>query len=133
MGARIRHKISKHIPSAFQGQLTFSAPAGLALSAPHPGERLVMRGLFFTLAALACAYVYFVAVSVLHIMARTESETESAKLASSVGLLEREYFALSEAVNIESGSRVGLAPVSDIEYVYRPGAVGVADASPNEI
>jgi hypothetical protein len=134
MGARIKRRIRTHIPSAFQGRLDFSASArALSLSSEHPAERAILRGLFFVLALLACAYLYFVGASILHIIARKESAAESARLASSVGALEEEYFALSEGVTLESMTRVGLSPVSDTVYLYRPGAVGQADGEPHEI
>lgn len=132
---RLQHKISKHIPSIFQGKLDFAAPrtSAFALSVEHPLERTIIRGLFLALIACASLYLYFVGASILHIMARKEASAESGRLSSRVGLLEREYFALSEGVNLESGSRVGLAPVADKSYVYRPGAVGSAIGLPNEI
>jgi hypothetical protein len=131
---RLQHKISKHIPSIFQGRLDFAAPRpGLALSVEHPLERTIMRGLFFMLVALICGYLYFVGASILHVIARKEALAESAKLSRAVGALESRYFALADDVDIDSGARVGLAPVTDVGYVYRPGAVGRAETSANEI
>ena len=91
------------------------------------------RVLVLTLFTLVCGYLYFVGASVLNIIARKEAILQVTERATAVGNLERNYFALSEGVTLESGSRVGLAPVSETHYVYRPGAMGIAGAPRNEI
>ena len=122
------HKISKHIPSAFQASLDFAVPArrNFSLSVEHPAEGVAMRILFLALLACICMYLYFVGASVLNIMARKEASAQVSERATHIGGLEREYFTLAEDITLESGVRVGLAPVSETHYVYRPGAVGVA-------
>ncbi|MDO8481548.1 MAG: hypothetical protein Q7S75_00515 [bacterium] len=128
MGRRI------HKPSIFQGRLQFPASNGtFALRAEHPLERAAFRVLFAILAVLIFAYLYFVAASILNVIARKEALSQSAQLGSAIGAYERDYFAISEKVNRDAGAPLGLYPVSNIAYIHRPGVVGQALASKNEI
>lgn len=91
------------------------------LASEHPFERAVMQSLFFALAALLCAYLYFVGASVIHIIARKEATAQTVRLESAIAVMEQQYFALSRSVDGASASELGLAPVSGTHYVYRPG------------
>ena|SRR3989344_530141 len=133
MRARI-HKISKHVPSIFQGRLDFSAVQhGISLSTEHPAEFLMRRVFAVALIALICGYLYFVSASVLNVMARKEALTRTALIQGSIGGLEQEYFKLSQSVRPNSGAALGLSPVAQTQYVYRPGNVGAATIVRNEI
>ena len=119
------HKISKYAPSIFQGRLSFDATAhGVSLSIEHPTERLVLRVLCALLITLVCGYLYFVSASVLNVVARKEALTRIALVQGRIGGMEQEYFALSDSVSPQSGETLGLLPVKDTQYVYRPGNVG---------
>ncbi len=96
------------------------------LSLEYTYERVAFRVLFAILGVLLCGYLYFVGASVLNIIARKEATRSSAALQSSIAGLEKQYFALSDEVTPESGSSLGLAPVSGTDYVYRPGATASA-------
>lgn len=132
MRARIQ-KISKFAPSIFQGRLDFSARGGVSLTLEHPAERVMFRVLAGTLGILACAYVYFVGVSILNVIARKEALAQTASLASAVSSLERDYFAASQGVGPEDGVRLGLTPVSNTVYVHRPGNAALVTLPSNEI
>ncbi len=126
MRARLQ-KISKYRPSVFQGRIDFAVSGhGITLTAEHPGERTVLRMLLGALLALALAYLYFVSASVLNVIARKEALVQTASLATAVAAMEREYFAASGAVSPAEGVQLGLAPVVNTAYVYRPGALGDA-------
>lgn len=72
---------------------------------------------------LIFAYVTLVSLTIVHVIAREEAGDRSNSLRAVVGSLERDYFALSHGVGEKDGVSIGLAPVSNTEYVYRPGAV----------
>lgn len=128
MGRRI------HKPSIFQGQLQFPASRRtFALHVEHPLERVAFRVLFAILFILICAYLYFVVASVLNVVARKEAISRSTQLGSAIGAYERDYFAISEKVKPDAGAPLGLYPVSNIAYIHRPGVVGKAETSNNEI
>ncbi len=100
------------------------------LSLEYSFERVAFRVLFALLGIILCGYLYFVGASVLNIIARKEASRSSVSLQSSIAGLEKQYFALSEGVTPETGSTLGLSPVHETDYVYRPGAT--ASARPAE-
>ncbi|MBI2612761.1 hypothetical protein HYW59_03030 [Candidatus Kaiserbacteria bacterium] len=133
MRARIQ-KISKYAPSIFQGKLDFHGRRpGFSLTAEHPAERLFLRLLISAVVVLACAYAYFVGATILNVIARKEALADSVNLATAVSKLEREYFAISQRVGPEDGTRLGLSPVSKTIYVHRPGNAALSDVARNEI
>lgn len=128
MGRRI------HKPSIFQGQLQFPASRGtFAFHVEHPLERTAFRALLAIILLLVCAYLYFVVASVLNVIARKDAISRSTQLGSAIGAYERDYFTVSERVKPEAGTPLGLYPVSNVAYIHRPGVVGQALASNNEI
>lgn len=133
MGKRAYQKISKYKPSLFQGKFDFSAPRGFSLSYEHPMERLVQNGLALALILLACLYLYFITATVLNVIARKDALGKVAHIEGRIGGLEQQYFALSQEVDPSRAKAVGLTPVSDTSYVYRPGNVGAATIDPNAI
>lgn len=117
-------KISRYKPSIFQGKFEFSAgSAPVSLSLEHPRERLLLRVLGGLLVALICAYLYFVTVSVLNVITRKEALAQTTALQGKMGALEQRYLALSEIADPREAKALGLAPVQETEYVYRPGNV----------
>ncbi len=120
-------KISKYKPSTLQGTLHLEVArprAGLATE--HPFERRALSILSVVLAVLVGAYLYFVAASILNVMARSEATRQSAAIESSIGSLEQRYLALSQEVSPQAGQALGLAPVAETSYVYRPGNAATA-------
>ncbi len=128
MRARIQ-KISRYAPSIFQGRLDFAGRRhAFSLTSEHPGERLLFRALTFAVVLLAFSYVYFVGSTILNVIARKEALAESAKRATVVSKLEREYFAISQGIGLEDGTRLGLSPVAKTLYVHRPGNLSAGNA-----
>lgn len=128
------HKISKYAPSIFQGKLNFSSvQRDVSLSLEHPGERIVLRVLSIFLIAAIAGYLYFVSASILNVIARKEALTRISVIQGSIGGLEQRHFELSSGISPESGPSLGLAPITDRSYVYRPGNVGAATIARNEI
>ncbi|KKW24633.1 MAG: hypothetical protein UY74_C0026G0005 [Candidatus Kaiserbacteria bacterium GW2011_GWC2_52_8b] len=120
-------KISRHVPSVFQGSLDFSGGRTFSLTIEHPLEPLLFRGLFGCLAFLLCLYLYFVTASVLNVIAREEASSRTAELQNSISHMEQNYFALLQDLKPQTGASLGLAPVSQTSYVHRPGATALAD------
>lgn len=134
MGRKAYNKISKYKPSLFQGRFEFGVQRqGLSWAHEHPAERFVRHALVIGLLALGCLYLYFITSTVLNVIARKDALTKTATIEGSIGSLEQQYLALSKEVNASVASAVGLAPVSDTSYVYRPGTVGAATIEPNAI
>lgn len=100
------------------------------LSIEYSFERVAFRVLFALLGIILCGYLYFVGASVLNIIARKEASRSSVSLQSTIAGLEKQYFALTDAVTPESASTLGLSTVNSTAYVYRPGAT--ASARPAE-
>ncbi len=125
-------KISKYAPSIFQGRLNFATASGRGFSftTEHSYERTFLRVVLGVLAALAALYIYFVCASVLNVIARKDAMAQTARLASSISELERNYFAASQGVRPEEGAKLGLSPVSNTEYVYRPGNLSADRQAP---
>lgn len=98
-----------------------------------PSEETTTRLLCFMLLILVFAYVSFVSLSIVNVIARKEANDQATALRSVVGSLERDYFALSQTVGAANGDSLGLAPVSDTQYIHRPGSVGAVDGVRNEI
>jgi len=139
MGSRI-YKISKYKPSIFQGSFRFatthtrsSSRSGFSLTMEHPAERAILKLLVVALMTFLGAYVYFVSASVLNVIARKEALAQTATLSSTLSLLERDYYAAAAAVTPSVGERLGLVPISNTQYVYRPGTIGAARVVSNGI
>ena len=124
--------ISRLKPSIFQGKLDFDAVSKRQtsiLAVEHPAERVAFTVLIVILAPLICAYFYFVVASISHVIARKEADTNSAALQESIGGLEQQYFALSQSLTPQEATQMGLTPVKETQYVYRPGnSAAVASA-----
>jgi len=119
-------KISKHIPSVFQGSLDFSRGRAISLSVEHPLEAVISRYLMGIIVFLLLGYLYFVSASVLNVIARKEALTGIAKVQSTISVTEQQYFTLSQAMTPAEGASLGLAPLTETSYVYRPGNTAVA-------
>lgn len=90
------------------------------------GEHFVLRALFVVLALCIVAYVYFIGLSIMNVIANREASVESERLQSIVGDLEKEYFTLAKAVTPEMGVNFGLAKAESPDFVRR--ATGVASS-----
>lgn len=102
--------------------------AVLLLKTEHPLERPLFQAALFTLFILVSAYGYFIGISIFDAIGQKEAAAESVRLETTVGALETEHFALSETITPERGAGFGLSAVPK-KYVYRPGAVGVAQTA----
>lgn len=124
-------KISKYTPSIFQGRLELSAAGGISLTHEHPYERTMMHALLAVLAVLCFGYLYFVGMSVMNIVARKEADAQTSRLQSAIASLEQQYFALSKDVDESAAVAIGLAPVDETHYVFRPGNAAAATMASN--
>lgn len=122
-------KISRYIPSSSQAKLNlFVSERRVSLATEHTLEPLIRQALFAFLIAFFFLYLYLVSASVLNIMARKEASSATLALQSKVAELQGEYFALSESVDPALASAIGLAPIAETHYVYRPGNAAAASA-----
>lgn len=106
-----------------------AAPVSI-LTLEHPYERVITRTVFGLLCILACAYLYFVTFSVMHVVAHKEALVQSAHLTDSISQLERRYFDLSRSVTRDEGARLGLSDITP-SYVYATGNTAVNVTSPH--
>ncbi len=98
-----------------------------ALSAEHPAEGLLLRALSGVLISCIVLYLYFVSASVLNVITRSEAQLAASSLEGSIGVLQQEYFDLSQDVSRGHAVQLGLAPVAHVSYVHLPGDVGMVD------
>jgi hypothetical protein len=112
--------------------LRFRTASG-ALHTAFPREEGAVRLLGAILVLLAVSYLTIVSMSIVNVIARKEATDRAVALRATVGELEREYFALSGNLTAANGDIIGLAPVSDTHYIYRPGAVGSANGVRSEL
>ncbi len=99
----------------------------------HPVEAIALRVLGTLLILVVCGYLYFVTASILNVIARKEALTRVVVIQGSIGGLEQHYFKLSNGISPEMGGALGLTPINQQHYVYRPGNVGAATIARNEI
>lgn len=104
-----------------------------ALAIEYQWEHTLLRALLIMLALLTCGYLYFVAASVLNVIAHKEADVRSTRIETSIGMLERQYFSLSQELTPETGNALGLSAITDQWYVYRHGNVGQAGVSPTQV
>lgn len=105
----------------------------VVLAVEHPYEHIAFNVLLLVLGLLIFAYLYFVAASILNVVARREALAQSDRIESSIGGLEQRYFSLSQELTPDEGSRLGLVPLTQPSYVDRPGNVGQANVTENAI
>ncbi|MEN9561599.1 MAG: hypothetical protein RIQ56_872 [Candidatus Parcubacteria bacterium] len=94
------------------------------LTVEHPYETIAFRVFCATLFLLVCAYLYFVSASVLNVIARKDAMRQSLELTAKIGSLEQRYFNLSDSTTKEIAEELGLSPIAQTAYVFRPGNVG---------
>lgn len=127
-------KISKYRPLALQGTLQFAVGRPrVSLAMEHPLERRALSILTILFFVLAAGYLYFVASSILNVMARSDAMAHSRTIERSISTLEQDYLALSEGITPQRAGELGLAPVADTVYVYRPGNAAIAAENQHEI
>ena len=68
------------------------------LAIEYPLEVKLFRVCIVTLVVCLLAYLYLVAASVLNVIAQREAESNSMQIESSIGVLEEQYFTLSQAI-----------------------------------
>ncbi len=103
------------------------------LSYEHPLESVALRVCMALIAIFLMGYLYFVGASILNVIARKEADANAAHLQSAIADMEEQYFALSQSVDQSEAQRLGLAPITDAQYVYRPGQTAAATIESNEI
>jgi presenilin-like A22 family membrane protease len=87
-------------------------------------ERTLLRILLIILAFLTIAYVYFAVSSILNVIAHKEAVAQAAQIESDIGILEQQYFTISQGLTPEVGNALGLSPLATPQYIYRHGNVG---------
>ncbi len=112
--------------------IPFANPA-MVLHTSLPLEERAVQALGLIIACLLVAYIVFVSMSVVNVIASKEATDKISALRASVSQLENDYFALSDTVTEDSGAILGLAPVSKTNYVSRTGTVGAATRPRSEI
>lgn len=97
------------------------------LTKEHPLERLALRILIALVAALIFSYIYFIAASTFHIIARKQAETTGVAVQSASAQMNAEYYNLTAGLSPETASSMGLKSISKKEYVTRSIYLGYAD------
>jgi hypothetical protein len=124
--------ISKFKPSVFQGAFDFDAVSKrqtAVLAVEHPVERIAFTLLIGVLAVLICAYFYFVIASVFNVIGEKQADVASSNMQGNISTLEQQYFSLSQGLTPQAATDMGLAPIQNTSYVYRPGNAAAAPSS----
>lgn len=96
-------------------------------------ERTLLRATLAMLMLLTLGYLYFVTASVLNVIAHREAVAHTTKIESEIGLLEQTYFSVSQTLTPETGSALGLSPITNQKFVYRHGTIGRAGGAQTAI
>lgn len=102
-----------------------------ALTVAHPAELLLFKIFSAAIVIFACTYVYLVAATALNVIASREASARAATLESAVGTMQQQYFALSQAAAAAAPASLGLAPITETSFVYRPTTVGLVSPADN--
>ena len=114
--ARVRH-VGKNFKKGKRSHL------GNLQIQSNPGDSLI--------ALMLCGYVYVVSATALNVMAGREADAHAATLEGRLGALQQRYYSLARAISAESAVSLGLAPVAETDYVYRPSTVGIVYTGDN--
>jgi len=89
---------------------------------PHKHQQPLATTVCATLFAGAIvAYMYFVCISVVHVVLQEEARQEVASLRSDIATLEREYIAAQHAVSERIAAEPGLIAVGEKVFLRRGG------------
>lgn len=124
--------ISRFKPSIFQGRLDFenvSKRQTTVLAMEYSFERFAFPILSTILVVLVFAYFYFVIGSVFNVIGERQADAQSGNLQSSISSLEQQYFALAQDLTPQTAAAMGLTPIKNTTYVYRPGNAAAAPSS----
>ena len=102
-------------------QLKYGRVVSRTLISAFPIEELAIRMSGVFIAILVFLYLLLVGMTILNVISRKEALDEITRLRTSVGDLERQYFAASQVVTPDQATDLGLSPISRIVYVHRPG------------
>lgn len=97
------------------------------LTTPYYAERRWFFSVLSLFLILFCLYVYFISVSVVHVVARKEVEREIAHVNSRIGELEAAYIAAAQDIAPESLAQHGFltAPAEKI-YIEKANGLSLA-------
>lgn len=101
------------------------------LTAEHPAEHLVFNAIILAIVCTCCLYAYLVSMTALNVIAGREAAARAATLESTVGSMQQQYFALSQAVAAAAPDSAGLVRVAETAYVYRQSTVGLVTSTDN--
>lgn len=93
--------------------------------ATFTGESYILQALFLALGICIAAYLYFVGVSIMNVIANREASVETERLRSTVGSLEQDYFTLSKDVTSIVGTDIGLTQTVGSSFVKRNAGVAM--------
>jgi len=96
----------------------------IGLSREHVGEILLRRGAIALCVLLTFSYIYFASASVFHAVVQKTTEGQVEEAHTELAQLEREYFILSEQVDLKTASGLGLVRAQDKQFITRAVRVG---------
>ena len=82
-------------------------------------EQLVTTSCLAALVLASCGYMYFVSVSIVHVVLQQEAKQELGMLRSEISALEREYIAAQHAVSERIAGEPGLVAVGEKVFLRR--------------
>ncbi|HWO07771.1 MAG TPA: hypothetical protein VNM40_04305 [Candidatus Paceibacterota bacterium] len=97
-----------------------SLPQRSIVVAAYRGENHLLSFLYFAFGLCIAAYIYFVGLSIMNLIANREAIVESDRLQSEVASLEEEYFELAKGITPSVASAHGLSKPVQTSFVRRP-------------
>lgn len=83
----------------------------------HIEESRIFYAALFCLVSVFVAYMYFVSISVMHVVMRKEVDTQIASLGTSVAELEAEYIDMQHRVSNDIASLQGFVMVDEKVFI----------------
>ncbi len=89
-------------------------------------EERAFAALVALLALSAALYIYFISVSVLSVVDRTNALSEIKVLDTKISELESEYMAFGSSIGLSEAETLGYKEIAKIDYVSRTPSLGFA-------
>ena len=88
----------------------------------HAEESRLFYGALFCLVSVFFAYIYFVGMSVVHVVMRKEVDTQIASLGTSVAELEEQYIDMQHRVSSDIASLQGFVVTDEKIFIDKTAA-----------
>lgn len=93
-----------------------------AITAINNKPYIISALMLFLLLTLAFSYIYFLSLTVVHVVMRKETDRDITRLHSQISSLESEYMAAQHRISTEISQRTDLTLNNDKIFINKAGA-----------